>query len=123
MKVKTKRDRRVRRHLRLRKKIKGTAERPRLCVYRSLRHVHVQLINDAVGHTLAAASTMESDVKAQLDGNGTGSIPAAVVVGKLIATRAQEKGVTQVAFDRNGNLYHGRIKAVADAAREAGLEF
>ena len=123
MKVKTKRDRRTRRHLRLRSKIKGTSERPRLCVCRSLKHVHVQMIDDTAGHTLAAASSMEEVVKSQLDGSSTGSVPAATLVGKLIAERAKEKGITKVCFDRNGNLYHGRVKSLADAAREAGLEF
>jgi large subunit ribosomal protein L18 len=123
MKVKTQRDRRTRRHLRLRKKIKGTLERPRLCVYRSLRHMHAQVIDDIKGHTLVSASSMEEGVKSQLDGNSTGSAAAATLVGKVIAERAQEKGILQVAFDRNGNLYHGRVKALADAARTAGLEF
>jgi large subunit ribosomal protein L18 len=123
MKVKTQRERRMRRHLRLRKKIEGTPERPRLCVYRSLQHMHAQVIDDIKGHTLASASSMEEGVKSQLDGSSTGSAVAATAVGKLIAARAKEKGITQIAFDRNGNLYHGRVKALADAAREAGLEF
>jgi large subunit ribosomal protein L18 len=106
---------RLKRHRRVRVHVAGTQERPRLAVFRSLNHVYAQLIDDAAGHTLAAASTKE--LKAQ--GNG---VDAAVQVGKAIATKAKAAGINQVVFDRGGFLYHGRIKALADAAREAGLE-
>ncbi len=104
-------------HARIRQKVHGTTERPRLNVYRSLNHIYAQVINDNQGVTLASAST----VTAKLDKGG--NIEAAREVGKLIAERAQEKGVKKVVFDRGGYLYHGRIKALADAAREAGLDF
>jgi large subunit ribosomal protein L18 len=110
---------RTRRHARLRKKIAGTAERPRLAVNRSSRHIVVQLIDDLAGHTLAAASTMEVDVRSA-DGDKKAH---AAKVGELIAARAREAGVTAVVFDRGGYGYHGRIAALADAAREGGLEF
>ena len=107
------------RHARLRKKVIGSAERPRLAVKRSSRHLLVQLIDDAAGHTLAAASTMEADVRA-MDGDKKAR---ATRVGELVAARAREAGVTAVVFDRGGYGYHGRIAALADAAREGGLEF
>jgi large subunit ribosomal protein L18 len=107
------------RHHRLRKKINGTAERPRLAVHRSARHMFVQVIDDLAGHTLASASTMEADVRA-LDGDKKAR---AAEVGKLLAARAREAGVTAVVFDRGGYEYHGRVAALADAAREGGLEF
>jgi large subunit ribosomal protein L18 len=110
---------RTRRHARLRKKVVGTPERPRLAVNRSSRHLVVQLIDDQAGRTLAAASTMEADVRA-LDGDKKAR---AAEVGKLVAARAREAGVTAVVFDRGGYDYHGRIAALADAAREGGLEF
>ncbi|MEJ3653919.1 50S ribosomal protein L18 [Pseudonocardia sp. TRM90224] len=110
---------RTRRHARLRKKVSGTAERPRLAVNRSSRHIVVQLIDDLAGHTLAAASSMEADVRA-LDGDKKAR---AAKVGELVAARAREAGVTAVVFDRGGYDYHGRIAALADAAREGGLEF
>ncbi|WP_214367165.1 50S ribosomal protein L18 [Pseudonocardia sp. H11422] len=110
---------RARRHFRLRKKVSGSAQRPRLAVHRSSRHILVQLIDDLAGHTLASASTMEADVRA-LDGDKKAR---AAKVGELIATRAREAGVTAVVFDRGGYEYHGRIAALADAAREGGLEF
>ena len=110
---------RTRRHARLRKKVSGTPARPRLVVNRSSRHMVVQLIDDIAGHTLAAASTLEADVRA-LDGDKKAK---AAKVGELIAARAREAGVTAVVFDRGGYLYHGRIAALADAAREGGLEF
>jgi large subunit ribosomal protein L18 len=124
MRIHTKEDRRVRIKLRLRKRIAGGAERPRLSVFRSLSHIYVQVIDDRSGTTLAAASTTEPSVKAGL-GKGAkgGNVKGAETVGKLIAERLKEKGITKVVFDRNGFLYHGRIKAVADAARQAGLEF
>ena|SRR5688500_8503058 len=110
---------RTRRHARLRKKVAGTPERPRLAVNRSARHLVVQLIDDQAGRTLAAASTMEADVRA-LDGDKKAR---AAKVGELVAARAREAGVTAVVFDRGGYDYHGRIAALADAAREGGLEF
>jgi large subunit ribosomal protein L18 len=110
---------RTRRHARLRKKVNGTAVRPRLVVNRSSRHLVVQLIDDVAGHTLASASTLEVDVRA-LEGDKKAR---ATKVGELIAARAREAGVTAVVFDRGGYVYHGRIAALADAAREGGLEF
>ena len=110
---------RTRRHARLRKKVNGTPARPRLVVNRSSRHMVAQLIDDVAGHTLAAASTLEVDVRA-LDGDKKAK---AAKVGELLAARAREAGVTAVVFDRGGYLYHGRIAALADAAREGGLEF
>ena len=110
---------RARRHTRLRKKVIGSAERPRLAVHRSSRHIVVQLIDDVAGRTLAAASTLEADVRA-LDGDKKAR---AAKVGELVAARAREAGVTAVVFDRGGYDYHGRIAALADAAREGGLEF
>lgn len=109
----------ARRHFRLRKKVNGTAERPRLAVHRSSKHITVQIIDDLKGHTIAAASSMEADVRA-LDGDKKAR---AAKVGQLAAARAKDVGVTAVVFDRGGNAYHGRIAALADAAREAGLEF
>lgn len=108
------------RHFRVRKKISGTAERPRLNVFRSSKHIYAQIIDDTKGVTLAAASTLDKELKDI--GNG-GNVEAARKVGEMIAKRAQEKGVKNVVFDRGGYLYHGRIQALADAAREAGLEF
>jgi large subunit ribosomal protein L18 len=110
---------RARRHFRLRKRISGSPERPRLVVNRSSRHIAVQLVDDLAGHTLAAASSIEADVRA-MDGDKKSK---AVRVGELIAARAKSAGVTRVVFDRGGHDYHGRIAALADAAREAGLEF
>ena len=110
---------RTRRHARLRKKVSGSPARPRLVVNRSSRHIVAQLIDDVAGHTLAAASTLETDVRA-LEGDKKAK---AAKVGELLAARAREAGVTAVVFDRGGYLYHGRIAALADAAREGGLEF
>lgn len=112
-------NRRMRRKQGLRKRILGTPSRPRMCVYRSLNHTYVQVIDDLSGHTLASASTRDKDYA----GDGTGNTAAAAAVGRLIAERAQSAGVAEVCFDRNGFRYHGRIKALADAAREAGLKF
>lgn len=109
----------VRRHARLRKKISGTAQRPRMSVKRSSRHIVVQLIDDTVGHTLASASSLEADVQA-VEGDKKAK---AAKVGELVAVRAKNAGISKVVFDRGGNAYHGRIAALADAAREAGLEF
>jgi large subunit ribosomal protein L18 len=110
---------RTRRHARLRKKVSGSPARPRLVVNRSSRHMVAQLIDDVAGHTLAAASTLEADVRA-LSGDKKAK---AAKVGELLAARAREAGVTAVVFDRGGYLYHGRVAALADAAREGGLEF
>lgn len=109
---------RSRRHSRVRKKVVGTAQRPRLVVFRSTRHMHVQVVDDAAGRTLASASTMEADVRAS-DGDKTAK---AGQVGKLVGDRAKAAGVDAVVFDRGGYRYHGRVAAVADGAREAGLE-
>lgn len=109
-----------RRHRRVRRKLSGTAERPRLAVFRSNQHIYVQVIDDEQQHTLAAASTLEPTLKSELSG---ATREASAEVGKLIAKRSREKGITQVVFDRGGNLYHGRVKALAEAAREAGLDF
>ena len=110
---------RARRHFRIRKKVSGTAQRPRLVVNRSARHIAVQLIDDLAGHTIAAASSLEADVRA-LDGDKKAK---AAKVGQLVAARAKDKGIDKVVFDRGGYDSHGRIAALADAAREAGLEF
>ena len=112
---------RQKRHKRLRFKVTGTAERPRLNVSRSLQHIYAQLIDDTTGHTLAAASTVDAALRASLKSGG--NVEAAKEVGKLIAQRAQEKGVTAVVFDRGGYKYHGRVQALADSAREGGLKF
>jgi large subunit ribosomal protein L18 len=105
-------------HERIRHKVRGTAERPRLAVFRSLKHIYVQVIDDTAGRTLAAASSAGKSSPA-----GGGNLQGAKDIGKLIAERAREKGIQRVVFDRGGYLYHGRVKALADAAREAGLEF
>ncbi|EAX47591.1 ribosomal protein L18 [Thermosinus carboxydivorans Nor1] len=112
---------RKKRHLRLRKKIVGTAARPRLNVFRSLNHIYAQIINDQTGTTLVSASTMDKEIREQVKYGG--NIEAAKVVGAAIAKRALEKGIKQVVFDRGGYVYHGRVAALAEAAREAGLEF
>jgi large subunit ribosomal protein L18 len=117
----TKRQARKRSHKRIRNKVNGTAERPRLCVYRSLKQIYAQAIDDASGKTLASASSLEKEFSA--DGKGGGNVDAAKAVGNHIAKRLLEKGVDKVVFDRGGFIYHGRIKALADAAREAGLKF
>jgi large subunit ribosomal protein L18 len=120
-KTKTPRAARVRRHIRLRKKIMGTAERPRLAVFRSLSHIYAQVIDDRSGHTLVAASDLDKDVAAQASGKK--KVEVAALVGDLVARRAKEKGVSQVVFDRGGYPFHGRVKALAEAARGAGLKF
>jgi large subunit ribosomal protein L18 len=117
--AKQKHEARLRRHRRVRKKVHGTAERPRLAVFRSNKHLIVQVIDDRVGRTLAYASTLEPGVRGV---GSTSNIEAATTVGRLVAERAQAAGVTKVVYDRGGFLYHGRIAAVADAARAAGLE-
>jgi large subunit ribosomal protein L18 len=109
------------RHQRIRKKVQGTPDRPRLSVYRSNRHIVAQVIDDEAQHTLVAASTLEPDLKTSL--RSTANCDASAKVGELVAQRALAKGITKVVFDRGGNLYHGRIKALAEAARSAGLEF
>ncbi len=121
--AKTTRESRERRHKRLRVKINGTPERPRLSVYRSLEHIYAQVIDDTAGHTLASASTLDAEVKKALGKDGKPKMEEAKIVGQIVAARAKEKGVTAVVFDRGGNIYHGRIKALADGAREGGLEF
>ncbi|MGH9728901.1 MAG: 50S ribosomal protein L18 [Candidatus Acidiferrales bacterium] len=108
-------------HRRMRQTLAGSEERPRLCVYRSLKHIRVQVIDDQKRHTLAAASSLDADVKSQIKGGG--NIAAAKLVGKIIAERARAAGVEKVVFDRGGYQYHGRIQALAEAAREAGLKF
>ncbi len=112
---------RLKKHLRIRKKVVGTTERPRLNVFRSLNHIYAQIIDDSNGSTLVSASTLDPSLKGKI-ANG-GNKEAAKEVGKLIATKAIEKGIKQVVFDRGGYIYHGRIKELADAAREAGLDF
>ncbi len=109
---------RVRIHSRIRQRVNGTEQRPRLAVFRSVKHIYAQVIDDGRGHTVAAASSGEKAA-----GITGGNVSGAKAVGKLIAERAKEKGISKVVFDRGGYLYHGRIKALADAAREAGLEF
>ena len=124
MRIKTKEDRRGRIKYRIRKRVQGTPERPRLTVFRSVAHIYVQVVDDMKGTTIAAASTVEPSLKSGLSKEAKGgNVAGAKAIGKAIAERLLEKGVKQVVFDRNGFLYHGRIKAVADAAREAGLEF
>jgi large subunit ribosomal protein L18 len=124
MKIKTKEDRRERIKHRIRKRVQGTEIRPRLTVFRSVAHMYAQVVDDMTGRTIASASTVEPDVKGALPKAARGgNVEGAKAIGKAIAERLREKGVTRVVFDRNGFLYHGRVKAVADAAREAGLEF
>lgn len=117
----SKNDARLKRQARVRKKIKGTTERPRLNVFKSSRHIHAQIIDDVTGRTLAAASTISPDLKSQFE--YTGNVEAAKKVGAAIAAKALESNIKTVVFDRNGFLYHGRIKALAEAARENGLSF
>jgi large subunit ribosomal protein L18 len=124
MRIKTTQDRRDRIKFRIRKRVRGTGERPRLTIFRSVSHMYVQVVDDASGRTIASASTVEPAVKGTLEQkSGGGNVGGARAIGRTIAERLIEKGVTRVVFDRNGFLYHGRVKAVADAAREAGLEF
>ena len=125
MKIRTKKDRRVRIQMRQRKRITGTAERPRMAIFRSVGHIYAQVIDDMSGQTVASASSVEAELKkSTFTGKVSGGNKAgAEALGKLIAQRLQEKGIKKVVFDRGGNLYHGRIKAVAESARAAGLEF
>ena len=112
---------RVNKHRKLRNRLSGTAECPRLAVFRSNNHMYAQIIDDTVGNTLVSASTLQKEVKAELE--KTNDVNAAAYLGKVIAERAIEKGITEVVFDRGGYIYHGKVKALADAAREAGLKF
>ena len=112
---------RVNKHRKLRNRFSGTAERPRLAVFRSNNHMYAQIIDETVGNTLVSASTLQKDVKAELE--KTNNVEAAAYLGTVIAKKAIEKGITSVVFDRGGFIYHGKIKALADAAREAGLNF
>ncbi len=112
---------RVKKHRRMRNHLSGTADRPRLAVFRSNNHMYAQVIDDTIGHTLAAASTLEKDIKASLE--KTNNVDAAKELGTVIAKRAMDKGIKTVVFDRGGFIYEGKVKAVAEAAREAGLEF
>ena len=118
---KSKSEVRVNKHRKLRNRFSGTAERPRLAVFRSNNHMYAQIIDDTVGNTLVSASTLDKDVKAELE--KTNNVDAAAYLGKAIAKKAMEKGINTVVFDRGGFIYRGKIKALADAAREAGLEF
>ena len=112
---------RVKKHMRIRNRFSGTAERPRLAVFRSNNHMYAQIIDDTVGNTLVSASTLQKDVKAELE--KTNNVEASAYLGTVIAKKALEKGIKTVVFDRGGFIYEGKIKALADAAREAGLEF
>jgi large subunit ribosomal protein L18 len=125
MKIRTKSDRRERIRLRQRKRIEGTAERPRLSIFRSVTHIYAQVIDDHSGKTVASAGSTESELK-KTTFSGTvkgGNLAGASALGQVIAERLKAKGITRVVFDRGGNLYHGRVRAVADGARKAGLEF
>ncbi len=119
----TRRERRIRRHKRIRKKVFGTPERPRLAVYRSLHHFYAQIIDDTKGHTLVSASTLDPEYEKLTGKRGGKSIEAVQKVAEILVKRALEKGIKKVVFDRGGFLYHGRIKAFADKCRELGLEF
>jgi large subunit ribosomal protein L18 len=119
--AKERREARHKRQVRVRRKVQGSQERPRLCVFRSARHIYAQIIEDTTGTTLVSVSTVSKDFGSDLPASG--NVEAAKLVGKKIAERALAKNITQVVFDRNGFLYHGRVKALADAAREAGLSF
>ena len=124
MRIKTKEDRRDRIKFRFRKKMTGTPQTPRLSVFRSVAHIYVQVIDDMNGQTIASASTVDAKVKGKMaKGVAGGNIKGAELIGTTIAERLKEKGITKVVFDRNGFLYHGRVRAIAEAARSAGLEF
>ena len=120
-KVKSNKGRRVMRHIRVRRKVAGTLDRPRLAIFRSLNHIYAQVIDDSQGNTVAAASSLEDDVKKQKDGKDKSDV--ASVVGELISRRAKDHGVKSVVFDRGGYKFHGRIKSLAEAARKGGLVF
>jgi len=121
MRKSKKRIARQRRHNRIRAKVKGTSSRPRLCVFRSLNHIYAQVIDDSRGHTLVSASSLDPEVRGNT--NGKTKLAVAELVGSLVAQRALNRGVNQVVFDRGGYKYHGRVKALAEAARQAGLKF
>ncbi|MCD8250075.1 MAG: 50S ribosomal protein L18 [Lachnospiraceae bacterium] len=121
VKKKSRKEVRAKKHYRLHNHISGTAEKPRLAVYRSNQHMYAQIIDDTAGNTLVSASTLQKDIKAELE--KTNSVDAAAYVGKVLAERALEKGIKTVVFDRGGFVYHGKVAALADAAREAGLDF
>ena len=118
---KSRQDVRVKKHMKIRNRFSGTAERPRLAVFRSNNHMYAQIIDDTVGNTLVSASTLEKEIKAELE--KTNNVDAAAYLGTVIAKRAIEKGIKEVVFDRGGFIYQGKVAALADAAREAGLEF
>ena len=118
---KSRQDVRVKKHMKIRNRFSGTAERPRLAVFRSNNHMYAQIIDDTVGNTLVSASTLEKEIKAELE--KTNNVDAAAYLGTVIAKRALEKGITEVVYDRGGFIYQGKIAALADAAREAGLQF
>ncbi|XP_059440862.1 large ribosomal subunit protein uL18c-like [Corylus avellana] len=122
-KSRTRREDRTARHTRIRKKVEGTPERPRLCVFRSNKHLYVQVIDDTKMHTLASASTMQKPISEEFDYSSGPTIDVAKKVGEVIARSCLEKGITKVAFDRGGYPYHGRVEALANAAREHGLQF
>lgn len=122
MGTESRKDLRLKRKARIRAKIKGTPERPRLCVFRSARHIYAQIIDDQQGRTLAEASSLAKDLRPHVAGSGGNKVGAGMV-GSEIAKRALARGIKKVVFDRNGHLYHGRVKALADAAREKGLDF
>ncbi|KAM7267232.1 hypothetical protein ACFE04_009398 [Oxalis oulophora] len=122
-KVSTRREDRTARHIRIRKKVEGTTERPRLCVFRSNKHIFVQVIDDSKMHTLASASTMQKSISEEVNYTSGPTIDVAKKIGEVIAKSCLDKGITKVAFDRGGYPYHGRVKALADAAREHGLQF
>ena len=119
--AKRKRQARLQRHARVRRRVRGTTERPRLCVFRSLKHMQAQIIDDTVGHTMVSANTLDAEVQAEAAGKSKSE--QAKVVGDVLAKRAREAGITTVVFDRGGYRYHGRVAALAQAAREGGLEF
>ncbi len=121
--AKNERQARERRHRRVRSNVGGTPERPRLNVYRSLEHIYAQVIDDTVGRTLVSASTLDAEVKKQIGKDGKPKTEEAKIVGQIVAARAKNAGITSVVFDRGGNRYHGRVKAVAEGAREGGLDF
>ncbi|XP_062110982.1 large ribosomal subunit protein uL18c-like [Humulus lupulus] len=122
-KAKTRQEDRIARHARIRKKVEGTTERPRLCVFRSNKHLYVQVIDDTKMHTLASASTVQKPISEEFDYSSGPTIEVARKVGEVIAKSCLEKGITKVAFDRGGYPYHGRVEAIASAAREHGLDF
>ena len=124
MQIRTKKDRRDRIRLRQRKRIHGTSERPRLAIFRSVTHIYAQVIDDMAGRTVVSAASTEPSLKSVFSGTVRGgNLAGAEAIGKVVAERLKNKGITRVVFDRGGNLYHGRIRAVADGARKAGLEF